>query len=346
MAFSIRKFLEGIRLIPKSSGTITSAGEMEVLSSDNKLQYHNGTTKSPVVTEDHSASLSNKTLVSPLINGSIQPVTGNLSLDATPTGGQIYITSTGNLNLSSTSSSVLIESVSINNSSISEVSAIAAPSGSRIQLNSDISINNKAYISYENNSDSGSAITLNRPNAVVCNLNGSITSISKITAPTISDHHQYIILTNRTGVDVTITNFAGGVGSILTGTGQDFVFKANSSISLFSDQSTGWWYILGAPTTRVASVNQFTSSVLTPSYYPTSQIDVVLVDASITQASVYLSSVAFNGKKIIVKKIDSSSNPVLVIGNGSSIDNYAPYSLINQYDSIELVWYSTSWYII
>ena len=62
MAFNIRKFLEGLKIVPKSSTSIDSAGEMEVLSSDNKLQYHNGTSKSPVVTEAHSATLSNKTI--------------------------------------------------------------------------------------------------------------------------------------------------------------------------------------------------------------------------------------------------------------------------------------------
>lgn len=37
-------------------------GEMEVLSSDGKVHYHNGTTTSPVVTEAHTATLTNKSL--------------------------------------------------------------------------------------------------------------------------------------------------------------------------------------------------------------------------------------------------------------------------------------------
>lgn len=63
MALNIRKFLEGLKIVPKASSSIDAAGEMEVLSSDsNKLQYHNGTSKSPVVTEAHSATLINKTI--------------------------------------------------------------------------------------------------------------------------------------------------------------------------------------------------------------------------------------------------------------------------------------------
>jgi len=59
---NIRKFLQGLGLIPVSSTTIDTKGEMEVLDSSGKLNYHNGTSASPVVTEAHSATLTNKTI--------------------------------------------------------------------------------------------------------------------------------------------------------------------------------------------------------------------------------------------------------------------------------------------
>ena len=59
---NIRKFFEGIGLIPKTSTTADTQGELEVLSSDGKLRYHNGTSVSPVVTEAHSATLTNKSI--------------------------------------------------------------------------------------------------------------------------------------------------------------------------------------------------------------------------------------------------------------------------------------------
>lgn len=62
MALNIRKFLEGIRLLPKSSTSIDSKGELEVIDSSGKLQYHNGTSASPVVTADHAETLENKTI--------------------------------------------------------------------------------------------------------------------------------------------------------------------------------------------------------------------------------------------------------------------------------------------
>lgn len=60
MAFSFRKFLSGIRLVPKSSSTADSKGDLEVIDSTNKLNYHNGSSASPVVTEAHSSEGANR----------------------------------------------------------------------------------------------------------------------------------------------------------------------------------------------------------------------------------------------------------------------------------------------
>lgn len=65
---NIKKFLLAIGLVPKATTEIDSQGELEVLNTDGKLRYHNGTSASPVVTESHEATLSNKTLTSPVIN--------------------------------------------------------------------------------------------------------------------------------------------------------------------------------------------------------------------------------------------------------------------------------------
>lgn len=52
---NIRKFLEGLRIIPRSSTAIDTKGEIEVLDSSSKLRYHNGTSASAVVTESHAS---------------------------------------------------------------------------------------------------------------------------------------------------------------------------------------------------------------------------------------------------------------------------------------------------
>lgn len=60
MAFSFTKFLK-VLLKP---GTLTSdeAGSLEVSSGDNKVNYHNGSSRSPIVTEAHAATLTNKSI--------------------------------------------------------------------------------------------------------------------------------------------------------------------------------------------------------------------------------------------------------------------------------------------
>jgi|GEM_PF-2883723 hypothetical protein len=62
MAFSFKKFLQGLNIVPKSTSTADSKGDLEVIDSSGKLQYHNGSTASPVVTEDHTATIINKTI--------------------------------------------------------------------------------------------------------------------------------------------------------------------------------------------------------------------------------------------------------------------------------------------
>lgn len=63
MGFNFRKYFTGLNLVPKTgSDTTTSAGDIQVLSNDNKARYHNGTSPSPLVTESHLATLTNKSV--------------------------------------------------------------------------------------------------------------------------------------------------------------------------------------------------------------------------------------------------------------------------------------------
>lgn len=60
--FGFRKFLAGINLIPKATSNVSARGDLDVSSTTSKINYHNGTSSSPLVTEAHSATLSNKTI--------------------------------------------------------------------------------------------------------------------------------------------------------------------------------------------------------------------------------------------------------------------------------------------
>ena len=69
MSLNIRKFFNGLKIEPKAAPTIDALGEFEVLDSTNKAYFNNGTSSSALVTEDHPATLTNKTLVDPIITG-------------------------------------------------------------------------------------------------------------------------------------------------------------------------------------------------------------------------------------------------------------------------------------
>ena len=62
MALNFRKFIEGLRIVPKAASTASEKGDLDVTLSDGKLNYHNGTSAYPIVTEEHSATLKNKTI--------------------------------------------------------------------------------------------------------------------------------------------------------------------------------------------------------------------------------------------------------------------------------------------
>ena len=62
MSVSIRKFLEGLGLKPKAATTIDTKGELEVLDSDGRLYFHDGTSVNKVVSATSTDTLTNKTI--------------------------------------------------------------------------------------------------------------------------------------------------------------------------------------------------------------------------------------------------------------------------------------------
>lgn len=58
--FGFRRFLNGLQIIPKVSSTASQAGDIDFDTTNNKLNLHNGTVSSAVVTESGAAVLTNK----------------------------------------------------------------------------------------------------------------------------------------------------------------------------------------------------------------------------------------------------------------------------------------------
>lgn len=113
MAINIKSFLQGLRIFPKSGSTISVQGEMEVDSATSKLNFHNGTTASPMVTEAHSATLTNKT-----IDGASNTLTVRAASDITGTlpvanGGTNSSTALNNNRIIQSSSGAIAEAAAI-----------------------------------------------------------------------------------------------------------------------------------------------------------------------------------------------------------------------------------------
>ena len=132
MATSFRKFLEGLRIVPKTTSTASEQGDLDVTSAAGKLNYHNGTSSSPVVTEAHSATLTNKTLTSPVIN---TPTADTISGIA---GGALTVQSASNQNLSlqaQGTGTVQLESLTVDGNSVTGGAAtLTVQSASNQQL--------------------------------------------------------------------------------------------------------------------------------------------------------------------------------------------------------------------
>lgn len=77
MPNNIKKNFNGIGIIPKSTLTSDTMGELEVNLTGGKLNYFDGSVRSPMVTEVSTATLSNKTLASPILTGATVSIADN-----------------------------------------------------------------------------------------------------------------------------------------------------------------------------------------------------------------------------------------------------------------------------
>jgi hypothetical protein len=181
------KILKGLRL-PNKAATETSAmGELDVLTSSGKLQYHNGTTSSSVVTEDHTATMTLKTLISPVIHEIVTTSNNNITLNPNGTGKVV----TDNLALSGNT----LETTNANGD------LTLAPNGTGKVLIGNLAISANSLISTNTNGD----INLS-PNGT-----GTVVINTDLDVDNLNLNGNTIISTNTDG-NITIT--PNGTGNI------------------------------------------------------------------------------------------------------------------------------------
>lgn len=109
--------------------------------------------------------------------------------------------------------------------------------------------------------------------------------------------------------------------------------------------------INGSGSATASKIAQFSGAYVNRSSVSSNTIltnnsDAVLVSAASGAVSITLPSPS-NGKLIYVKKTDSTSNAVNIIPSGvDTIDGNPRYSLLGQYDTVQMVSDGTNWFII
>lgn len=86
MAINYKKIWNGITVVPKTTTASSLLGELETLTSNSKIHFHNGTTNSPIVTEAHAATLINKSIdatTNTITNIANTNISASAAIDAT-----------------------------------------------------------------------------------------------------------------------------------------------------------------------------------------------------------------------------------------------------------------------
>ena len=252
MALNFRKFIEGLRIVPKAASTASEKGDLDVVSGSGKLNYHNGTTASPVVTEAHSAALTNKTIdadqntLSNIEDGDIK-VGANIARSklATGTASAVVVNDASGVlsNLSLTSAQIILGNasnvptattvtgeVTISNTGVTTVGTVANSVISGLLQTQMQSLAVASTIS---------------PTKSFVRLNSGSGSIDGITAGT---NGQHLVLLNLSGAAVTIQNQSGAASTndrIVTGSNADLTLENTASLFLIYNSTDARWYVVG-----------------------------------------------------------------------------------------------------
>ena len=286
MASSFRKFIKGIRVVPESSSTSSESGDLEVDSGSGKLKYYNSTDATPnsaVVTEAHQATLTNKTLTSPVLNTPTADTITGIS------GGALTVQSSVDENLilqAQGTGNVNIQGIVVSNNTITGINSnpfiiqsdsgalsLQAPGGDVVQIET-ISVSGNTVIG-----GSGSPLTVqsasnenlilqaqgsgvvnitskfafskstptNSSGALALPSTGYALVSSGINTIAAGSDGNVIILTNTSASAIPLANEYSALGDgIRTGSGGTiFLLPKASLILIYNATAPGYWYVVG-----------------------------------------------------------------------------------------------------
>lgn len=326
MGFGYKNFLAGIRLVPVSSTGVTLKGDLEALDSSGKLNYFNGTTASPVVTESHAATLTNKS-----ISGSDNTIT-NISAASLNLTNSIV---NSDIN---TAAGIVYSKLNLVNSIVNvDINAAAAISYSKLNLSNSIintDINNSAAISR-------SKLASGNANGVAFN-NGT----GVLTDGTDLQFDGNFLITSK---PIKFTNsgfFVALQSPALSGSTTYTLPATDGSANQFLKTNGSAVLSFASVSTNVAV------STKTGAYALTSADDVILANTAGGGFTLTIPAAGLNTGKIFkIIKIDSTFN-VVTLGTGLSttlntqgeeveiIDNGVSWTILNRKNNTEWLLYS------
>lgn len=333
-----KKFLQGIGLIPKASSENAVLGDLEVLSSNNKLHFHNGTINDPVVTEVDVATLTHKTINGP-DNTITNLINANLSGTAAITNANLatMVTATvkGNISGSTgTPSDVPISSI------ITAGNAITALTG-------DVSATGPNSVAATVNSVDGSSAANIHSAELLANAATSANTASTIVKRDSSGN----FITGT--ITATLIGTASGNttytpnnhGVVISGSGNVMsVIAPDASIVkvLTSGGSSAnpTWQNVPAASATITSVS---------TTYPILTSDgTILCDANGAGFAVTLpTAIGVSGKSYTIKKTDSTFNIVTIATTSSqTIDGVITTTLSTQNEVIILESDGANWQVL
>lgn len=320
MALNFEKIKKGANLDPQAASTVSAKGDLDVTSSDGKLNYHNGTTASPLLTETHSQTISNKNIDQ---NNSITVKDANFTIiddaDATKIAkveaSSITTGTTRTYTLPDASGEVVLKdniqtisnktidqnnTITVKDANLSVIDDADATKIAKFQASGITTSTTRTYTL----PDASGTITLNDNSTTITNKNISrgTNNVNGFTA--------HAVVVADSGGNAAPGVVPGTVGNILKSDGTDWT-SGSASVSNIATKTT-------------------TYSILTSDR-------TILADATGGGFTITLAGASNAGLKVTIKKVDNTSNVVTIARAGSdTIEGATSRTLRYQYESLTL----------
>jgi len=139
MALNFRRINTGIQIIPKVTSNVDTAGELDFDTTNHKLNLHNGTISSPVVTEAGGSTLTNKVISGGTISSSTISVSSN-TISSTANRIPQFNSSTGSLESSNVTNTELSYLSGATSNIQTQINAIVVAGGANVNLSNLASV--------------------------------------------------------------------------------------------------------------------------------------------------------------------------------------------------------------